>query len=190
MTEAKEKKYAIEIEQDTSGAMNDPRETHDNVGTMACWHLRYDLGDEQPEESLGKYLLKLDSEALVLPLHLYAHSGLTMRTTPFASNWDSGKVGIIWVSQADIDKEWAGDREKAKSYLEGEVATYDLYLRGEVWAFYIFEECTCCGQNKPGSVDSCHGHLGEDIDCIKDSIPSGYVTDAQIQEAWDNRGNC
>lgn len=37
----------IHLEEETFD-MN-PRENHDNLGTMVCWHSRYILGDEQPK---------------------------------------------------------------------------------------------------------------------------------------------
>lgn len=41
-----------------------PRKEYDNVGTMVCWHRRYDLGDEQPKnEDGGEYLLRLARES-------------------------------------------------------------------------------------------------------------------------------
>lgn len=38
-----------------------PREW-DNLGTMACWHDRYDLGDEQPNDSPTEYMEMLVDE--------------------------------------------------------------------------------------------------------------------------------
>lgn len=35
-----------------------PREW-ENVGTMVCWHRRYNLGDQQPSESAGEYMQSL-----------------------------------------------------------------------------------------------------------------------------------
>ncbi len=39
-------------------------------------------------EDLGKYV--------ILPLYLYDHGGITMRTNPFSCPWDSGQVGWIY----------------------------------------------------------------------------------------------
>lgn len=36
-----------------------PRQDFDNVGTMVCWHSRYELGDEQPKEDAAEYKLDL-----------------------------------------------------------------------------------------------------------------------------------
>lgn len=116
---------------------DDPR-AWDNVGTMACWHGRYSLGDEQPKVSPSEYTYALaravddtlpewddatdadvqrgrevfDAQYLHLPLYLYDHSGLTMRTTPFSCPWDSGQVGFIYVSRAKAAIEEAEPFEK------------------------------------------------------------------------------
>ena len=42
------------IEQDTD-IMDSPRDW-DNLGIMVCWHRNYNLGDEQPKETLGVWL--------------------------------------------------------------------------------------------------------------------------------------
>jgi hypothetical protein len=117
-----------------------PREECVNFGTMACWHRRYRLGDEQPEE----YLRGI-SDAIVLPIYLYDHSDIAISTAPFSCPWDSGQVGFISVSKAKVREEFgvkritAKVREKAEEILRGEVKDYDKYLRGEVWAFEIKE---------------------------------------------------
>jgi len=39
-----------------------PREDYDHLGTMVCWHSRYNLGDEQPKENAGEYLCRMAAE--------------------------------------------------------------------------------------------------------------------------------
>lgn len=39
-----------------------PRTEYDNVGTMVCWHNRYNLGDEQPSYSPSEFWLRLCHE--------------------------------------------------------------------------------------------------------------------------------
>ena len=138
----------------------------DNVGTMVCSHRNYNLGDEQLEaseyenwEDVRKNLLIKERKAvIILPLFLYDHSGITMYTTGDTryrqhEAWDSGQVGFIYCTQEDIDREWNGDKEAAKKYLEGEIKTYDQYLTGDVYGFSI--------KNKHGEdVDSCWGFYG------------------------------
>ncbi|GFD77265.1 hypothetical protein KUL118_01270 [Tenacibaculum sp. KUL118] len=51
-SETQIKDITIKIERD--GDIESPREW-DNVGTMVCWHRRYNLGDEQPSVSYDDY---------------------------------------------------------------------------------------------------------------------------------------
>lgn len=85
----------------------------------------------------GNTTLALDSEIwtaleaaglIVLPLHLYDHSGITMSTGGFSCPWDSGQVGYIYVTPKALEEEYKGSgmdpakwAECAKGVLEGEV---------------------------------------------------------------------
>lgn len=51
--------YRIRIEQDPDA--ESPREW-DNMGTMVCWHDRYNLGDEQPTSDPQEWMLQLAEE--------------------------------------------------------------------------------------------------------------------------------
>ena len=142
--------------------------TWDNLGTMICFHRRYDLGDkhnidhndynsfDEMEKAIEK---KYD--AVVLPLYLYDHSGITISTSPFSCNWDSGQVGFIAISKEKAREEygWKAITKKRKElltlYLEGEVETYDQYLRGDIFGYEIL--------NSDGEIeDSCWGFYGEE----------------------------
>ena len=107
--------------------------------------------------------------AVVLPLYLYDHSGITMNTTGFRSSWDSGQVGVIYATTADIVKEYGEDtpetREKATALLRGEVETYDQYLTGDVFGIVLTRDET----DEDGDeidpedceeLDSCWGFFG------------------------------
>ena len=48
----------------------------------------------------------LDNNAVMLPLSLFDHSGITMNTTGFSCPWDSGQVGWIYISYEKIRKEY------------------------------------------------------------------------------------
>lgn len=146
-----------------------PREW-DNVGTMICSHRGYTLGDEQFDPSdyegwddVKKSLIETHKAALILPLGLYDHSGITMYVGDVHDRWDGGQVGFIYCTQEDIDREWDGDREKAENYLRGEVKTYDQYLRGDVYGFVVEDD-------REGEVDSCWGFYG--IEEAKDEANS------------------
>lgn len=167
------------------------------LGTMACWHRRYKLGDEQPDMQPVTYLELLEAngrEHLILPLFMYEHGGITMRTSPFSCPWDSGQVGIIHVSHEDIAKEYGEVTpetiERATRALVGEVEDYDIFLRGDVYGYRIVEELV----DEDGEVmktvdeiDSCWGffHTFEHpaTEAMKEHVPEDEKH--LIDEAWE-----
>jgi hypothetical protein len=171
--------YKIRIEQDSDPC--NPRTEWDNLGTMVCFHRQYTLGDlksPKNKQNGGKYhgmdmeeaqefeaVARADAKNyVVLSLFLYDHSGITISTNPFSCPWDSGKVGFIFVSKKTLveEKIMTADesltniklRMKIVKYLEGEVETYDKYLRGDVCGYVV--------ESPDGDeVDSCWGYFGE-----------------------------
>lgn len=172
-------KYKVTIEQDMWP--ESPRDW-DNVGTMICRHRDYTLGDEQFDPNdydgwagLDNHLRIERNAVIVLPLGLYDHSGITMYIGDTHDRWDGGQVGFIYCTQADIDREWNGDRERAESYLRGEVKTYDQYLRGDVYNVLI--------ETKSGRfIDQCGGLYGdESVDqFIRDVIPDAESIEREV----------
>ena len=180
-------KLKIKIQQDDFPL--NPREEFENVGTIACWHRRYNLGDVQPGVSPDEYLLELmqqreyslhkkyvpddiepehvkayiNKHYFILPIYMYDHSGITLKTTPFSCPWDSGQLGFIYASR---DVEGYTDMLAG---LEAEVRTYSQYLNGEVYGFDIIDEI---GE----IVDSCFGFYGfEDCKTEAMHIAQAYV---------------
>jgi hypothetical protein len=180
----------IRIVQDQSP--ESPREW-DNLGTMLCVHNRYDLGDSTDINhndfdswaEMEKHLYKKEDAAIVLPLYLYDHSGITISTGSFSCRFDSGQIGFIYISRAKILKEYGRKivtkalKEKVTTYLEGEVKTYDQYLTGEVYGFIVEEatemvklsreeyEAGVCdnveSETEWAEIDSCWGFYGDDF---------------------------
>jgi hypothetical protein len=135
-----------------------PREW-DNAGTMVCWHRCYTLGDENaskqyegPESFLGWWKDNGKGGAL-LPLFLYDHGGITMRTGAFSCPWDSGQVGFIYMT-AGIMRVEQMTKKKALACLEGEVKTYDDYLTGNVYGYQIED-------TNGEQIESCYGFFGD-----------------------------
>jgi hypothetical protein len=141
----------------------------DNLGTMICFHRRYNLGDEHNFDNPEEFRECVSDIAVILPLYLYDHSGITMSTTPFSCPWDSGQVGWIYVTKEEIRKNYGVKRiskkllERVTNYLVSEVKTYDQYLTGEVYGFQLVEKSTCnCGAEHEEILDSCWGFYGTD----------------------------
>ncbi|RLC83547.1 MAG: hypothetical protein DRJ03_16845 [Chloroflexi bacterium] len=152
----------LRIEMDPD-PINYREETDCNIGIMVCWHRGYTLGDEQPKEDPEEYREGLPKNRIELPLYLYDHSGITMRTTPFSCRWDSGQVGFIYTTPKRM-KELGVDVDKAEEYLRIEVEQYDHLITGNVYGFTLFKIDTCenCGNEEEKTIDSCWGFYGDD----------------------------
>jgi hypothetical protein len=197
-TEKRISNYLIEVIQDESP--ESPREW-DNLGTMICFHGRYNLGDKHDYRS-GDYsgwdeqrkdIEKKENACVILPLYLYDHSGITMKTSPFGCNWDSGQVGWIVVSKEKVRKEYNVKRinkeliEKVTKVLEGEVKTYDQYLTGDIYGYRISKVTECeLGHKHKEELDSCWGFYGEE-ECMTEAegIVDYYLTKVLVQEEMD-----
>ena len=197
-TEKRISNYLIEVIQDESP--ESPREW-DNLGTMICFHPRYNLGDKHDYSRINynsfeeerKDIKKKENACVMLPLYLYDHSGITMKTSPFGCGFDSGQVGWIVVSKEQVRKEYNVKRinkeliEKVTKVLEGEVETYDQYLTGDVYGYRISKVTKCnFGHEHKEEVDSCWGFYGED-ECMTEAegIVDYYLTKVLVQEEMD-----
>ena len=163
-------KFTIEVSEDHDEMFN-PRECHDNLGVMLCFHKRYILGDKNrigiehedfsSWEEMEEYLYENQDAVMVMPLYLYDHSGITMSTGDFGDRFDSGQVGFIYATREDVLKAFGHKRnltkklmDKVISCLKCEVETYDKYLRGDVWSFSVTDA-------EGEIVESCGGFYGE-----------------------------
>ena len=101
--------YLIEVHQDESP--ESPR-SWDNLGTMICFHRRYDLGDKHDYNHVEydswseqrKDIEKTENTCVILPLYLYDHSGITISTSPFNCNWDTSRVGWVFIDEKQLNK--------------------------------------------------------------------------------------
>jgi hypothetical protein len=140
----------------------------DNLCEFHCCHRRYSLGDKGFNYSSGEDCIRVAQEAqnqgdIVLPLYLYDHSRITISLTPFSCPWDSGQVGFIIIRREKMLQEFSAKKftkalkARALKIAEGEVQTYDQYLRGEVYGYRIDED-----------GDSCWGYYGME-ECIEEA---------------------
>jgi hypothetical protein len=165
-----------------------PREENDNLGTMVCFHRRYDLGDKHNFRDPDDFVDFLKcNPSFCLPLYLYDHSGITISTSPFSCPWDSGQLGWIYVTKEAIRKEWGKKRVSSQlskiviKNLEAEVMEYDQYLTGDIYGFNLIDEVL----DEDGDlfeeidVDSCWGFFGSDPNT---NGMSEYVDMAKVDE--------
>lgn len=145
--EVKRKGYSLKIYETE---MCDPRHNGDEgrIGTMVCFHRRYNLGDKhdfkEPDEFNEWYEQNKKDIVCCLPLYLLDHSGLAMSVTSFHDPWDSGQVGYIYTTKKDLER--VGLDENDKDYIKGElineVKEYDSWLRGDppYYSYIITDE--------------------------------------------------
>ena len=192
------KGYNIEINQDEHP--ESPREW-DNLGTMYCSHRNYNLGDnnynsgDELFESLAedyklydsdgfyiqdrdKILDEIKKQAVILPLYIYEHGGITINTGGYSCRWDSGQVGYIIVSYNDLrdNYNWKNITkkriEKIEGYLIQEVKNLDNYFTGNVYAYTIWDK------NGIDYIDTCCGFYGSDYE------ENGLMENAKSHINW------
>lgn len=161
-----------------------PRE-NDNLGKMICFHRRYNLGDTHHYKSSDynsfsemKAAILKDSGrgAVILPIYAYIHSGVTISSSPFSCPWDSRQLGFIVATRESILENFMVKRitekitEKTLAILEAEIKEYDQYIRGEAYAYEIFEvEYDEHGNElSREEIDSVGGYYSEE-DCESDA---------------------
>lgn len=119
----------------------------------AQWKKDNGSASKRFREQVNKAVLE---NAVVLPLYLYDHSGITISASSFDDPWDSGQVGYIYVMNDVAQREFPEEnwKERAIQMLQGEVDEYDQYLRGDVYVLTVEREGEV--------VDSCSGYYGEE----------------------------
>lgn len=135
----------------------------DNVATLVCWHKCYTLGDEQPTQDPQEWLAEYQAAnpgALILPLFMYEHSGISLSLQPFGCRWDSGQVGWAVVTAETIAKEWPDSptpearQEKALACARAEVEEYSAYVNGDCYGYQVIDQ--------DGEVlESCGGYFDQ-----------------------------
>lgn len=189
------KGYKINIFPDTD--VESPRTEMDNLGTMWCLSRTYLWGDQNGEKSnpykfndfrnheeFHQLLVKHHKAMVILPVFAYVHGGTTMATTPFHCPWDSGQCGWIFVTNAQIRKEYSLPRnkkipqeilDKVHEVLKGEVETYAQWLEGNIYGYQI--------EGPDGEDgDSCWGYYGSDYE-ESDLLPQARAAiDHELKE--------
>lgn len=107
---------------------------------------------------------------IAVPIYVYEHSGVALSTKPFTCYWDSGQVGLNYVSRAKAEEELGSIRyplsypkgihikdveEHALFILEAEVKLVHQYINGEVYGYTVYDD-------NDQYVDSCWGFYSDD----------------------------
>lgn len=132
-------------------------------------------GEMEDELDLGEklQLIEESGEVVMLLISMYEHSGITLwlgsKGSHFDSQWDCSSIGFAYVEKSTAEEEGMLDpgekykhdwKEWAYAMMEGEMKTYDQFVRGEVYGYMIEDE------NGEEAADSdlcgCWGFIGDD----------------------------
>ena len=147
----------LDMELEDNPDMYDP----DPISSSRRYTESWVFNEERAAEERARRIQEAEENIVYLALFLYDHSGITMYTVDTRAlyyqheAWDSGQVGYIYVHKADALKEWGEEewRERATNYLNGEVKTYDAYLRGDIIGYTI----EGVADDNDGYYDGCWG---------------------------------
>lgn len=138
-----------------------PRIDFDQFGTLYIPPgNRYLSGDKNAQP------ISDDFDGVYLPVFAYIHGSITIKAgEPFTCPWDSGQIGIIYVSRDKINAEKISDNQALQN-LKAEIELYNQYLNGEVYGFILRDN------NTEEEIDSCWGFFGDDYNTngIRESV--------------------
>jgi hypothetical protein len=163
--------YTINVEYDEGS--ESPREW-DNVAHLLMKRDRYNLPWECDENfdpetygiaEVAKAVTRRHDAAYTFPIYCYDHGSVAYRAgahNPFNDPWDSGLVGIAYVTNAAVQEArgWYlsadfNPEEWAKAIVDGELDTYTQWANGSVYGFVVKDPLG-------GTIESCWGFYDDD----------------------------
>ena len=114
---------------------------YDDLGVMACFHRRYDLGDNHGYSLEEVQAIERNEEYLSLPIYMYDHSGIALSSSPFSCPWDSGRLGLFFIKKEDA-REYLGVKRLTKKRQEEILSRWKAklgyttaYVNGSVYGY-------------------------------------------------------
>lgn len=141
-----------------------PQVAWDNLGHCEFFHRRYNFGNQNLfTDHIEAQKYALSNKVISLPVYMYEHGGITISTTSFNCQWDSGLLGYIWVSKENVRNEFGVKsinkklKEKVLDILQAQINLLDDYVQGNVFGFNVIDK------NTNQEIDSCWGFYGIDF---------------------------
>mgnify|MGYP004477840225 CR=1 FL=1 len=104
---------------------------------------RKDALCEAMAEELAACMRLLDEKICILPVFMHVHSGVAYGTADFNDPWDSGFVGFIYATPADLDEAGivpTASRKDIIRFLNDEVERYSQWANGEVFCLELYDK--------------------------------------------------
>jgi len=142
-----------------------------------CRYLASDKGAENPVVDYGNSpdKAKFKDGLFALSIYAYVHSGMALSLSPFNDPWDSGCAGFMYVDKEEFCKAYGLKRfspRRARRVAEGEIATLQQYIDGEVFGFV--EQTRESVEDEWVDGESVWGFYGEDYIGDMCADASGY----------------
>jgi hypothetical protein len=137
-----------------------PRTEYDNIGTMALYHRRYNLGDKNKPDRDDLVEIIESKDVIAVKVYGYDHGGLSISAEKFSCPWDFGMLGYIYLSKQKAEKEaipWEYD--SVVKILVSEIETYNHYLQGNCWGYLVTQD------EDDEVIDQCWGYVGKIEEC-------------------------
>lgn len=141
--------WTIEISRDPDDEGEaDPRLYRDlNMATLAFWHRRYTLGDEQIDTSEWENRAELGHSwgrcVAIAPIYAYEHGSLMISSKPFGDPWDSCPIGYGYITAERAEQcNATGPNWTPKRFLEvvvAEIDTYGNYIDGRIFQYRVLD---------------------------------------------------
>jgi hypothetical protein len=156
--------FTLKIVSDDS--CENPYTNYDCLTDLVTWHRRMDFSTKErsfdaPEDVVEAF--KAGDIVYYSPLYAYEHDGITVRLGdrggyPFTDIWDSGLLGMVFVTKAKAQREWPKLAHRTlwlacERVARSEVANFDDYLTGNCYGFTI-------ENGKEELIESYWGFLG------------------------------
>jgi len=172
----------------------------DNYGTLVHCHSRYAFGDERVSHEALQEICE-DKNNIWLPVYMYDHSGVTINTSGFSCSWDSGQVGVIYITKEDARKQGhtTGKVGIQKIYecLKGTVESWAQFMEGRVYGYRVYQvdlDHPDCPEDldeitRPyissfcDEVHSCWGFYGESDYCLSEGVAEAQACVAHDEKA-------
>jgi len=166
-----------------------PRTDYEPMCKIAAFKRGY--GDEVlSDEEI--YDIRHDDDYFSRRVYIMDRSGVSLSLTPYNDRWDSGQLGIIYISKVHARKEFEGETEEAlvekiENAMTGEIALYNMYLSGSCYYGVLTErkEIEFEGEKyftKSRTEDSIGGIYAE----YSDILPEFLSTLGLIEEDFDS----
>lgn len=117
--------------------------------------------------------IRKSEEYIAKPVYFYDHSGIVLSLTPFSDRWDSGVLGLIYITKEQAKKEFVDLSgleliERIESVMQGEIELYSSYLNGNCYQ----------GVSKVQKVTEIDGETFYSKQEVEDSIGGIYSEDS------------